>query len=1220
MRILRIELQNINSLRSDHPFVIDFENDKFKDVGLFAITGPTGAGKTTVLDAITIALYHQVPRFNASNIKASLQDVVSYGASDAFSRIIFENKEERFESQWSIRLSSKNGKRLTHPKEEVRLKNLSAGRIIAEKKREVQQEVERVTQLSYKQFLRSVMLAQGEFASFLSAPGTEKGNLLEQITGEGIYKKIGTVITQRNSEEFKKLEAVKSKINNDDLLTAEKQKNLKLESHGINIKTESLDKELKSFEFITDWYARSNTLKQEKDHLEKSYHKLEESKAEYKSILDNLKLHEEAEPFKELLSSMDRYEKEAEKKKDEIVALDTLLTELNKTINKTNAQAAESKQKLEQTEQEIKIWLPKLDSVTKLDSDIKNKKLVHFQIENKLENVSRVIRDCDQKKIAQQEEIKTKTCKQDEINTFIEHHPNIPAIEKQFRNWSTELTQWKEFRKSINTHESTFEKKKGELTDTQRELEKLIPILTREEKILASSRKQLSSITEQLSSKKLDSLFEQNQKLEKQKNNWLNFKEYVGQIATKTILKSDQGKLITAATKDISQFESQLEEYRKSLIKAKSAVKDAERIVELEKEIKNFAKEREKLTKGEPCNLCGSTEHPFVENYQNLGESISHKELELRKNEVETITEVGMKFQNRLEILANQIQQHNIRISELDQELTSLDDKVEQLGLDCDFKEIQPIDSHINQLIQELRTLALSISEAQKLQKQQEKLNTEHRSKTEDVSELTTKKATFTEKKKNLSKEIEELRESLGLTKAEATKLQVKLVSSLNKFDIDFPNLDQVEELLDRLNSDISQYNRIGKELAEVKNSISEITIKLEHTQTELSKAHKEQTTYQTENQESVRDLLALQNERSTILPIEIDTDQKLETLQKSVEVAKNRFELISKELQGLKQSKENKDTQRRLADQNKIDAKENLEKYLSEFGKRIQDTNFASREKIKEALLSVEEKKRIIVIKNELNNKEIELRTLKDKHDKELVGHEKSRTFQITNEEAHAKQLGLRKDKEEILKRSGEITQIFEQHQNLIKKNQSVFKEIEKQEKEVKKWADLKQLLGGSKEAFNTYVQRLSLKNLIGFANIHLYKLNKRYSLHMSETYKTGEELNFILIDHYQTDQTRYVDTSSGGEKFLISLALALGLSDLASHNVNIDSLYIDEGFGTLDNNTLETVISTLETLQAQGKMIGIISHVENLKERIPTQIQITKKSNGVSTLEVVG
>ncbi len=173
MKILSIELQNINSLKSDKPFVVDFESDYFKDVGLFAITGSTGAGKSTLLDAITIALYHTAPRFNGQN-KAGLEDVVSYGSDYAMARITVENKNEIFEAQWSIRLYTKSGKKLTIPKEEVRLKNLSTEKILAEKKTEVKTAVEEISQLNYNQFLRSVMLAQGEFASFLSASAQEK--------------------------------------------------------------------------------------------------------------------------------------------------------------------------------------------------------------------------------------------------------------------------------------------------------------------------------------------------------------------------------------------------------------------------------------------------------------------------------------------------------------------------------------------------------------------------------------------------------------------------------------------------------------------------------------------------------------------------------------------------------------------------------------------------------------------------------------------------------------------------------------------------------------------------------------------------------------------------------------------------------------------------------------------------------------------------------------
>ena len=140
MKILRIEIQNITSLKTDKPILIDFEDKNFFDVGLFAITGSTGAGKTTILDAITIALYHQIPRFKQANVDGGLENIVSYGADAAFSRILFENKGERFEASWSMRLVSKAGKKI-RPKEEVYLKNISSGKIIGEKKTEVQNNV-----------------------------------------------------------------------------------------------------------------------------------------------------------------------------------------------------------------------------------------------------------------------------------------------------------------------------------------------------------------------------------------------------------------------------------------------------------------------------------------------------------------------------------------------------------------------------------------------------------------------------------------------------------------------------------------------------------------------------------------------------------------------------------------------------------------------------------------------------------------------------------------------------------------------------------------------------------------------------------------------------------------------------------------------------------------------------------------------------------------------
>ena len=115
------------------------------------------------------------------------------------------------------------------------------------------------------------------------------------------------------------------------------------------------------------------------------------------------------------------------------------------------------------------------------------------------------------------------------------------------------------------------------------------------------------------------------------------------------------------------------------------------------------------------------------------------------------------------------------------------------------------------------------------------------------------------------------------------------------------------------------------------------------------------------------------------------------------------------------------------------------------------------------------------------------------------------------------------------------------------------------------------------------------------------------------------GGELELEIVDGWQGDAARDTRTPSGGESFLVSLALALALSDLASHKTSIDSLFLDEGFGTLDGETLELALDALDALNAGGKTIGVISHVEALKERIPVQIRVSKTGGvGWSTLTV--
>jgi exonuclease SbcC len=152
--------------------------------------------------------------------------------------------------------------------------------------------------------------------------------------------------------------------------------------------------------------------------------------------------------------------------------------------------------------------------------------------------------------------------------------------------------------------------------------------------------------------------------------------------------------------------------------------------------------------------------------------------------------------------------------------------------------------------------------------------------------------------------------------------------------------------------------------------------------------------------------------------------------------------------------------------------------------------------------------------------------------------------------------------------------------------------------------------------DKFSQFAQGLTLTHLARLANLRLRQLTGRYTILKTP----NRNLELQIIDHDQADTVRPMASLSGGESFLVSLALALGLSELAGHKARIESLFIDEGFGTLDPEALNTALDALERLQHSGKMIGIISHVSDLKERIGTQIRVRPGAGGNSSVHIVG
>jgi exonuclease SbcC len=180
--------------------------------------------------------------------------------------------------------------------------------------------------------------------------------------------------------------------------------------------------------------------------------------------------------------------------------------------------------------------------------------------------------------------------------------------------------------------------------------------------------------------------------------------------------------------------------------------------------------------------------------------------------------------------------------------------------------------------------------------------------------------------------------------------------------------------------------------------------------------------------------------------------------------------------------------------------------------------------------------------------------------------------------------------------------------------------KQLEGLRKEMDRWTVMAKLIGSADgKKFRSYAQAITLQRLIDVGNDHLGSISPRYRMeYAAPTAGSGENLEIIISDTYHDENKRTMATLSGGETFLISLALALGLSDLASGKNLIQSLFIDEGFGTLDGKTLEKAMTTLEQLRDQGKTIGLISHVASLRERIYCQIRLEPVGDGFSTVSV--
>ncbi len=401
-------------------------------------------------------------------------------------------------------------------------------------------------------------------------------------------------------------------------------------------------------------------------------------------------------------------------------------------------------------------------------------------------------------------------------------------------------------------------------------------------------------------------------------------------------------------------------------------------------------------------------------------------------------------------------------------------------------------------------------------------------------------------------------------------------------FGIDNLSVDNLDQIQEQLTVRRDQWVAHPKGKAELDQNIAALELQTRHQAEQIQKSDDELKKQQELYDGLLGEQKALELERQDTYGDKNPDDEELclstaiDSADKELEAARQKLSAVNQELNQLRS---------KIDELTKSIATRDIQlKSLEEaFLVRLRESGFASEDNYKAACLPESKRKTLAQQSQKLADEKTEL-TSKDRENSKLL-------------ETECQKLNDNKDRKQKQQERGQA--------------------IDAQKRECSRWDLLHELIGSADgKKYRNFVQGLTFEMMIGHANRQLQKMTDRYLL----IYDATQPLELNVIDNYQAGEVRSTKNLSGGESFIVSLSLALGLSHMASKNVRVDSLFLDEGFGTLDEEALDTALETLVGLQQDGKLIGVISHVPALKECISTQIQVITQTGGRSLISGPG
>lgn len=1115
MKIRKISLENLNSLVGEHE--LDLTAEPIASAGIFAITGPTGAGKSTLLDAITLALYGRAARYDRPNP----EDMMSRHQGKCRAEVEFEVKGEIYRAEWTRhRAREKADGKMQGAK---RFVYDAAGEVLTQGLGEADDKVEEICGLNYERFMRSALLAQGEFARFLKSKEDERAELLESLTGTEVFSELSEMVFEETSRRVREQEDQEHALGAICPLEPEvreaKQAALQL-LEAEQKKLRAAAKELSTALLKADELTRVLASIGEAEKVQAA---LAEERAANSAQLAQLAQHRAAEAYFPLLARVDDAQGDAARLEQQ-------------------AKAAVSAREL---------------ALGRLETGVASAAaLVQEWIEEREKALAGLQREARQ--AAEQSRSLDAWLKANRSDVTLKS--SLPELFEKIETLKNRRGQWSE------THNKFVSLNQEKLAERQ--------LREAREKQMLEARAELLKVTAAHEEAKRQ--FDRRSAGKDEGARRVGIERLGNLLGVQRKLRAGETSLKLAR----EQLESLGEKSTAVAEKRKAAAALLLAHVEhLQTETLRAGLEehRANLNDGEECPLCGALEHPFAiaggagSRTGELKKKVAVAKIAVEKAEADERSHAKQLAELQAKIQAERASRE-AWLGEVRKGCESLGITVRDLG------ESEALLKQWNAELAALGKLRVTMEAAgtqvEALRRGMDKLEHDQQSAAASLAKL----------ERQLASEEEAMRKAVRAGEQALADLE----TALNPFSELVPLAGKEAELRSSLQVRAKLYGEQEASLVAVLEKAKAAEAEEKEIAKELAMLRERSAGLEAPDgvaaeEWKVASIAAMDKALAVLDTASTSATAAAAEREKQVAAAKQELATRGKTLAAKLEGGEFPDAKSLRSvrlDADQLSELTKLEKRLAE-----------DRERLKGRMESLAE-------------------NLKRLREEEIPEGEPLAAMRVENQRVEARSDVL---SDEISTLRAEL-KADEKNREVVKEQGALL--TESREK-LKVWQRLNGLIGSADgKKFRRFAQGLSLDVLVRHANTHLERLSERYQLARRE----GEELGLEIVDLFQASVTRPMASLSGGESFLASLALALGLSDLAGRNVQIDSLFIDEGFGSLDGDTLDEAISALESLRLRDKTVGVISHVELLKERISTQVVVGQDAGGRGRLEVVG